>query len=110
MPVEQKSVGASVSARAHAELVRKVRHLREDLAETQRDLDHSPREVDELREKVNWLSSFDVVNRCLRALGQGLHCLDSQLDVLMRMQMPAARPSYLAQAPSYQPEPGHDMA
>ena len=105
-----ESEEAGVSAKAHAELVRKVRHLREDLADTQSKLDHSRREVDELREQVNRLGSFDSVNRRLRTLEQGLSHLEGQLDVVMRMQMPAARPYYSAQAPPYQQGPGPGMA
>lgn len=44
---------SSASSRVHADLVRKVRHLHEDLAQTQSELEQSQTEVDALREQVN---------------------------------------------------------
>lgn len=100
---------AGVSVRAHDELARKLRHLREDLADTQHELERSRREVDDLREQVDRLCSFGAVDRRLRALEQVLPRLKGQLDVLMRMQMPAERPPYSAQAPPYHTGPGPGM-
>ena len=91
-PVE---AGTSVQAhteleKAHAELVQEVQGLRETLAQTQ--------------------SASDAMLARLQAVERQRPRMEGQLEVLIRMQQPAAKPTPLAQAPSHPRVPDPDMA
>ena len=69
----------SVSAAEHAELVQEVNSLRETLGQTQR---------------MN-----DALQDRVKALEMSQTRMEAQLDLLIRIQHPAARPTAVAQVP-----------
>ena len=75
-----------MSAAAHETLVHKVNSLRETLDQTQRTLDA----------EQGRLSTFETIQTRMEV----------QLDVLIRMQQPIAKPTSAAQAPP--DKPGRD--
>uniref|UniRef100_A0AAV1UNA1 Uncharacterized protein n=1 Tax=Peronospora matthiolae TaxID=2874970 RepID=A0AAV1UNA1_9STRA len=93
-------VSVVVSAEGHAELVKKAEDLRETLRQTQ----------NALVEARFRLATLEGNRAHLQMMESRQTRVETQLDLLIRMQNPVATPMYAAQAPSSQHGTGPGMA
>ena len=84
-------MAVGVSAAAHEALVNGVNSLHETLGQTQRTLDAS---------QALLFSTFETIQKRMEV----------QLDLLIRMQQPVAKPTFTAQASPDQPGTDPDTA
>uniref|UniRef100_M4B2L8 Uncharacterized protein n=1 Tax=Hyaloperonospora arabidopsidis (strain Emoy2) TaxID=559515 RepID=M4B2L8_HYAAE len=77
--------------------------------QVQRTHDESSNELDQLRQQMNRLDLIDSVDKRLRKVEYNLPRLDSQVDLLTKMQLAGMTSHPQAQAPSGPREKDYDM-
>ena len=94
-------VAVGVSAEAHAEVVQELKCVRETVVQNQSKLEE---------QNARLSRDLDIDHRRLRELEHDMTRLEAQLDMLIRMSHPVAKPPISAQAPSSQQGTDPDTA